>query len=160
MYHQCAVCNAVLDMGCIIPGDSTGRGPAKFCLSDQRSEGVARIVAEPLEDRRCLRVGARGVSPPPPLSSEAEERGIKTGTALTPGCAPLSLTRGYNQVTPNGVSVCVPQVSLRMVDMMLADGKITPMRLRGKLVRFYFPDVLQESREKAKTSKRNVARRV
>jgi hypothetical protein len=41
-----------------------------------------------------------------------------------------------------------------MVDMMLADGEITPMRLRGKLVRFYLPDVLQELREKAKTSKR------
>ena len=51
-------------------------------------------------------------------------------------------------------------VSLRMVDMMLADGEITPMRLRGKLVRFYLPDVLRELREKAKTSKRNVARRV
>jgi hypothetical protein len=29
------------------------------------------------------------------------------------------------------------------------------MRLRGKMVRFYLPDVLQELREKAKTSKRN-----
>jgi hypothetical protein len=52
------------------------------------------------------------------------------------------------------------KVSLRMVDMMLTDGEITPMRLRGKLVRFYLPDVLQELRENAKTSKRNVARRV
>jgi hypothetical protein len=52
------------------------------------------------------------------------------------------------------------KVSLRTVDLMLADGEITPMRLRGKLVRFYLPDVLQELREKAKTSKRNVARRV
>lgn len=52
------------------------------------------------------------------------------------------------------------KVSLRTVDMMLADGDITPVRLRGKLVRFYLPDVLQELREKAKTSKRNVARRV
>jgi hypothetical protein len=50
--------------------------------------------------------------------------------------------------------------SLRTVDLMLADGEITPMRLRGKMVRFYLPDVLQELREKAKTSKRNVARRV
>src|SRR5882757_9112184 len=40
---------------------------------------------------------------PFPLSSEAQERGMKTGT-LTPGCAPLSLTRGYSHVTPNGVS--------------------------------------------------------
>jgi hypothetical protein len=47
-----------------------------------------------------------------------------------------------------------------MVDLMLADGEITPMRLRGKLVRFYLPDVLQELREKAKTSKRGVTRRV
>ena len=52
------------------------------------------------------------------------------------------------------------KVSLRTVDMMLADGDVTPVRLRGKLVRFYLPDVLQELREKAKTSKRNVARRV
>ena len=51
-------------------------------------------------------------------------------------------------------------VSLRTVDLMLADGEITPMRLPGKLVRFYLPDVLQELREKAKTSKRNVTRRV
>src|SRR5712692_10386180 len=43
---------------------------------------------------------------------------------------------------------------------LLADGDITPVRLRGKLVRFYLPDVLQELREKANTSKRNVARRV
>jgi hypothetical protein len=52
------------------------------------------------------------------------------------------------------------KVSLRTVDMMRADGEITPIRLRGKMVRFYLPDVLQELREKAKTSKRNVARRV
>ena len=52
------------------------------------------------------------------------------------------------------------KVSLRSVDLMLADGEITPMRLRGKMVRFYLPDVLQELREKAKTSKRSVARRV
>jgi hypothetical protein len=46
------------------------------------------------------------------------------------------------------------------VVLMLADGEITPMPLRGKLVRFYLPDVLQELRDKAKTSKRNVAQRV
>jgi len=52
------------------------------------------------------------------------------------------------------------KVSLRMVDMMLADGEITPMRLRGKLVRFYLPDVLQKLREKAKTSKRGCTRKL
>ena len=31
------------------------------------------------------------------------------------------------------------KVSLRTVDMILADGDITPVRLRGKLVRFYLP---------------------
>jgi excisionase family DNA binding protein len=51
------------------------------------------------------------------------------------------------------------QVLLRTVDCMLADGEITPVRLR-KTVRFSLPDVLHELREKAKTSKRNVARRV
>jgi hypothetical protein len=52
------------------------------------------------------------------------------------------------------------KVSLRLVDLMLADGEITPMRLRGKLVRFYLPDVLQELREKAKTSKRGCTRKL
>jgi excisionase family DNA binding protein len=33
------------------------------------------------------------------------------------------------------------KVSLRTVDWMLADGEITPVRLRGKMVRFYLPDV-------------------
>jgi hypothetical protein len=56
-------------------------------------------------------------------------------------------------------------VAGRGVEGIAASGgfdvdEITPMRLRGKLVRFYLPDVLQELREKAKTSKRNVARRV
>jgi len=51
------------------------------------------------------------------------------------------------------------KVSLRMVDMMPADGEITPMRLRRKLVRFYLPDVLQELREQAKTSKRGCTRK-
>jgi hypothetical protein len=50
------------------------------------------------------------------------------------------------------------KVSLRTVDVMLADGEITPMRLRRKMVRFYLPDVLRELREKAKTSKRNCAK--
>ena len=52
------------------------------------------------------------------------------------------------------------KVSLRTVDMMLANGDVTPVRLRGKLVRFYLPDVLQELREKAKTSKRNCTRKL
>jgi hypothetical protein len=52
------------------------------------------------------------------------------------------------------------KVSLRLVDLTLADGEITPMRLRGKLVRFYLPDVLQELREKAKTSKRGCTRKL
>jgi len=40
------------------------------------------------------------------------------------------------------------------------DGENTPMRLRGKMVRFYLPDVLQELREKAKTSKRGCTRKL
>ena len=52
------------------------------------------------------------------------------------------------------------KVSLRLVDLMLADWEITPMRLRGKLVRFYLSDVLQELREKAKSSKRGCTRKL
>jgi len=44
-------------------------------------------------------------------------------------------------------------VSLRTVDQMIADHEITPIRLRGKLVRFHLPDVLAELRSRAQTSK-------
>ena len=50
-------------------------------------------------------------------------------------------------------------VSVSTVDRMLADGEITPMRLRGKLVRFHLPDVLAELRGKAQTSKRGCTRK-
>jgi excisionase family DNA binding protein len=52
------------------------------------------------------------------------------------------------------------KVSLRTVDQMLADEEITPVRLRGTLVRFCLPDVMRELRARATTSKRAVARRV
>ena len=51
-------------------------------------------------------------------------------------------------------------VSVSTVDRMLADEEITPVRLRGKLVRFYLPDVMAELRGKAMTSKRNCTRRI
>ena len=51
-------------------------------------------------------------------------------------------------------------VSVSTVDRMVADKEITPVRLRGKLVRFYFPDVLAELRARAESSKRSRARRV
>jgi excisionase family DNA binding protein len=52
------------------------------------------------------------------------------------------------------------KVSLRTVDALVSDQEITPVRLRGKLVRFFLPDVMRELREKAQTSKRGVTRRV
>ncbi len=51
------------------------------------------------------------------------------------------------------------KVSVRTVDRMLSDAEITPVRLRGTLVRFFLPDVLRELRARAETSKRAVARR-
>ena len=53
----------------------------------------------------------------------------------------------------------VLMVSVSTVDGMLADGEITPIRLRGKLVRFHLADVLGELREKAQTSKHACTRR-
>src|SRR5690349_20999119 len=44
-------------------------------------------------------------------------------------------------------------ISVRTVDQMIADQDITPIRLRGKLVRFHLPDVLAEIRARAQTSK-------
>ena len=51
-------------------------------------------------------------------------------------------------------------ISVSTVDRMLADGEITPVRLRGKLVRFCLPDVIAELKQKAQTSKRNCTRRI
>src|SRR5947209_20323688 len=53
----------------------------------------------------------------------------------------------------------VLMVSVSTVDRMLADGEITPIRLRGKLVRFHLADVLGELREKAQMSKHGCTRR-
>ncbi len=38
----------------------------------------------------------------------------------------------------------VLKVSVRTVDAMVAAGEITPVRIRGVLVRFYLPDVVRE----------------
>ena len=55
-------------------------------------------------------------------------------------------------VTRHGLARAL-NVSLRTVDQMIADHDITPIRLRGKLVRFHLPDVLAELRTRAQTSK-------
>jgi len=54
----------------------------------------------------------------------------------------------------------VLQLSLRTVDRMVADEEITAVRLRGRLVRFHLPDVLEELRLRAVVSKRNCTRRI
>jgi excisionase family DNA binding protein len=50
------------------------------------------------------------------------------------------------------------KVSLRTVDRMLAEGEIMPVRLRGKLVRFYLPDVVRQLVATALTRKRGPGR--
>jgi excisionase family DNA binding protein len=50
-------------------------------------------------------------------------------------------------------------VSVSTVDRMLADGEITPIRLRGKLLRFHLADVLAGLRERAQSSKHACTRR-
>ena len=45
------------------------------------------------------------------------------------------------------------KVSVRTVDRMLADGEISPVRVRGVLVRFYLPDVVRELVATAMTRK-------
>jgi excisionase family DNA binding protein len=51
------------------------------------------------------------------------------------------------------------QTSLRTVERLLADGEISAVRIGGRLVRFYLPDVLRELRAASGTSKRGCARR-
>jgi excisionase family DNA binding protein len=52
------------------------------------------------------------------------------------------------------------RVSPRTVDRMQAEGEITPVMLRGYLVRFYLPDVVRQLMARALVSKRGCARRL
>jgi len=69
-----------------------------------------------------------------------------------PGCQIALLTR-------EGLSHAL-KVSVITVDRMIADGDITPLKLRGKLVRFYLPDVVRQLTARALVSKRGCARRL
>ena len=51
-------------------------------------------------------------------------------------------------------------VAVRTVDRMLADGEITPVILRGWLLRFYLPDVVRQLMARALVSKRGCARKL
>jgi len=82
----------------------------------------------------------------------------KNGTNGTHG-TDASLAPAAGLVTRQGLAAALC-VSVSTVDRMLADNEITPMRLRGKLVRFCLPDVMAELKGKANTSKRNCTRRI
>jgi excisionase family DNA binding protein len=81
-------------------------------------------------------------------NAEKVERFMSDGTLIT-----------ENGLLTRAALAKVLVVSVSTVDRMLADGEITPIRLRGKLVRFHLPDVLAELREKAQTSKHSCTRR-
>jgi excisionase family DNA binding protein len=76
------------------------------------------------------------------MTTDAEQRTATAGVANQP-----------DKLLIRAALANVLMVSVSTVDRMLADGEITPVRLRGKLVRFHLPDVLAELREKAQTSK-------
>ena len=52
------------------------------------------------------------------------------------------------------------RVSPRTVDRMQAEGDITPVVIRGYIVRFYLPDVVRQLMARALISKRGCARKV
>lgn len=95
---------------------------------------------------------------------QKETKGTKRETAEAAAGTSEPVSRGARgegaELLTRGELGLALRVSPRTVDRMLADGEITPVRLRGKLVRFSLPDVMRELRAKAETSKRNVARRV
>jgi excisionase family DNA binding protein len=70
-----------------------------------------------------------------------------------------SLDGRTSLVTRHGLAKAL-NVSIRTIDQLIADGTITPIRLGGKLVRFYLPDVIAELRSKAKTSKHPCTRSI
>ena len=74
--------------------------------------------------------------------------------------APVPIQAQYECILTRAELALALKVSVRTVDALVSDQEITPVRLRGKLVRFFLPDVMRELREKAQTSKRGVTRRV
>jgi hypothetical protein len=80
---------------------------------------------------------------------------------------------GQRELPPPDITVSAPlrlltrteladalQVSPRTVDRMQADGEITPVVLRGYLVRFYLPDVVRQLMARALISKRGGVRKL
>ena len=82
---------------------------------------------------------------------EATAEGAMAAEQGAPGCGCAGL------LTRDELAVAL-KVSVRTVDRMLADGEISPVRVRGVLVRFYLPDVVRQLVATALTRKRGPAK--
>ncbi len=50
------------------------------------------------------------------------------------------------------------RISVSLLDVMVRSGELTCFRIRGYLVRFYFPDVVRDLKAASASGKRRVAR--
>lgn len=86
-----------------------------------------------------------------------EVRNPKPEERETSGAAEITISAPLRLLTRAELAEAL-RVSSRTVDRMLADGEITPVMLRGYLVRFYLPDVVRQLMARALVSKRGCAR--
>jgi hypothetical protein len=89
-----------------------------------------------------------------------EARRVQSGVAGTESSAPeITVNAPLRLLTRTELADAL-QVSPRTVDRMQADGEITPVVLRGYLVRFYLPDVVRQLMARALVSKRGCSRKL
>jgi excisionase family DNA binding protein len=86
-----------------------------------------------------------------------EVRNSKAEEEETPGPPEITITAPLRLLTRTELAEAL-RVSPRTVDRMQAEGEITPVMLRGYLVRFYLPDVVRQLMARALVSKRGCTR--
>jgi excisionase family DNA binding protein len=68
---------------------------------------------------------------------------LKVAHGEVGGHSPADAGKGLRLLTREELAETLG-VSVRTVHRMLADGEITPVRVRERLIRFYLPDVVRE----------------
>ena len=94
------------------------------------------------------------------MATPKSESGNPSGVHDDPATSPeITVSAPLRLLTRTELADAL-RVSPRTVDRMMADGDITPVILRGYLVRFYLPDVVRQLMARALISKRGCARKV
>ena len=88
------------------------------------------------------------------FSGEGYMKAIPKSEGRDPKAEGLNPESGALELLTREELAVVLKVSLHTVDRMLADGELPQIRLRGRMVRFYLPDVVRALVATALTRKR------